>query len=204
MTKLTGTIEQVPPPYSAKKVQGKPLYKWARQKKPVELKPNRVTVHSFRLVSYAPPDLEVEVECSSGTYIRSLAHDLGQSLGCGAHLATLCRTRVGKFRLVDAFSLEKIKELSARKKTPEFLLPIESLLEEWPKIVLSRQAEKELGKGKPIGVEQVVKMKEEEMAQISPGPKERFLRLFSLDGTFLALARPEEPGPRIIPFFLLR
>ncbi len=204
MARLTGTIAQVPPPYSAKKVGGKPLYKWARQKKPVELKPHPVTIHAFRLIKYIPPEVDAEIECSSGTYIRSLAHDLGRGLGCGAHLAALCRTRVGKFQLERALSLEKIQELAANQRVQEFILPLESLLEEWPKLILNRQVEKELGKEKPIPIEKITGMKVGKTDQILLGSGERFLRLFSSEGKFLALARPDESGQKLIPFLLLR
>src|SRR4030042_1057422 len=87
MGKFNGRLEQVPPPYSAKKVAGKPLYKWARAKKTVAPRASQVTVYAFNLGGYSPPHVEFDVHCASGTYVRSLVHALGQTLGCGAHLS---------------------------------------------------------------------------------------------------------------------
>jgi len=204
MQKLTGTIEQLPPPYSAKKVGGRPLYKWARMEKAVEMRPHRVTVYAFRLTRYAAPDVEVEVECSSGTYIRSLAHDLGQSLGCGAHLAALSRTRVGNFRLKDALTMEKIEELAARNRAKECLIPLESLFPEWPKVILNREGEEDLRKGKSIAAQQVVKTLKAKPERVATGPDESLFRLFSLEGRFLGLARADKDRQKIMPFLLLR
>lgn len=204
MGRLSGTIEQVPPPYSAKKVKGKPLYKWARAKKPVELRPHRVTVYSFRLTSYVPPDLDVEIECGSGTYIRSLAHDLGQVLGCGAHLTSLCRTRVGSFELNEAVTIDRIQAWTSQKKMKKFLRPLESLLEEWPKLILHRSQEKEIAKGRAIEAEQVAKLNEGKKLDVRTKLEEPVLRLFSFDGRFIGLARPEKRDQKIIPFLLIR
>jgi len=99
---FTGVIQQVPPMYSAIKRAGQQLYKLARQGVEVERAPRTVTIHSIDLIAFAPPNLTIDVRCSSGTYIRSLAHDLGAKLGCGAHLSALTRTAVGRFDLAQA------------------------------------------------------------------------------------------------------
>lgn len=98
LTHFQGTIEQVPPMYSAKKIDGKKLYELARQGKTVERKAKQVNV-SIELLAYEEPFLDLRVSCSKGTYVRSLAHDIGQHLGCGAHLTELCRSRSGHFSL---------------------------------------------------------------------------------------------------------
>ncbi len=103
-----GRFLQTPPPFSAKKVGGTPAYKLARQQKPVEIKPVEVTVRELELRGYADGLAEVRLVCSSGFYVRSLAHDLGQRLGCGAHLEGLRRTRAGEFTLDDAVPLEAV------------------------------------------------------------------------------------------------
>jgi len=204
MAGLSGTIEQLPPPYSAKKVEGKPLYKWTRSKKSVELRPHRVSIYAFRLIRYVPPDVDVEIDCSAGTYIRSLAHDLGQVLGCGAHLADLCRTRVGSFELSEAVSLDKIQEWTSRKQTEKFLRPLESLLEEWPKLLLHRGADRGIAKGRAIEAEQVAQLSEGRRCKGRTNLEEPLIRLFSFDGKFLGLARPDKRDRKIIPFLLLR
>ena len=102
-----------PSPYSAKKIGGSPAYKLARARKEFTLEPARVVVRSFALRSYAPPFVEFKAVCSSGTYIRSLAHDLGLRIGCGAHLHSLRRTSVGPYTIGDAVSLAGIEEALA-------------------------------------------------------------------------------------------
>ena len=110
MPRFVGEIEQIPPMYSAIKVGGKKLYQLARQGQSVERQPRKVTVHSINVVSWNSPVLEIEIECGSGTYIRSLAYDLGEELGVGAHLSDLKRTRSGMFNYTDSIALEALSE----------------------------------------------------------------------------------------------
>ena len=106
LTQFQGTIKQIPPMFSAKKVQGKKLYELARSGVEIEREPVEITLHT-ELVSYNYPHLEFKVTCSKGTYIRSIAFDLGKLLGCGAHLIELTRTRSGSFHLSECVDLEK-------------------------------------------------------------------------------------------------
>jgi tRNA pseudouridine55 synthase len=105
---LTGKINQLPPTHSAIKIGGKRAYKFARQGKEVELKPREVEVAEFEITSVALPMITFRIVCSKGTYIRSLARDLGESLGVGAYLSQLCRTRIGSFMLKDAVSVDDV------------------------------------------------------------------------------------------------
>lgn len=105
---LTGKINQLPPTHSAIKIGGKRAYKFARQGKEVELKPREVEVAEFEITSIALPMINFRIVCSKGTYIRSLARDLGESLGVGAYLSQLCRTRIGSFKLEDAVSVDDV------------------------------------------------------------------------------------------------
>lgn len=105
---LTGKISQLPPAHSAIKVGGKRAYKFARQGKDVELKPREVEVSEFEITSIQFPAVNFRVVCSKGTYIRSLARDLGESLGVGAYLSQLCRTRIGNFKLENAVSIDDV------------------------------------------------------------------------------------------------
>ncbi len=203
MEKFVGMIEQVPPPYSAKKREGKPLYQWARSKKPVELKPHPVTVYSFKLTDYIPPDVGFEVKCSSGTYIRSLAHDLGQNLGCGAHLAALRRTEAGKFRASSAFSLEQVEKLTACGNIQEFLLPLESLFQEWPKAVLKSMGKGMVQKGKAIPSDHILRVFKPESGETMPLEGEAIFRVFSLEGKFLALAWRDKGKQGLVPYLVL-
>ncbi len=204
MEEFVGKIEQVPPPYSAKKREGKPLYRWARSRRPVELKPHPVMIHTFKLIFYRPPELHFEVDCSSGTYIRSLAHDLGQNLGCGAHLASLRRTAVGKYSVSSALSLEQIEELAAQGRIQEFLIPLESLFQEWPKAVLGPHEKDVVQKGKAIPFEQVLRIFDLSRNESMSAEGKTSFRMFSLEGRFLALARRDEEKQAFIPYLVLR
>ncbi|OYW09653.1 MAG: tRNA pseudouridine(55) synthase TruB [Acidobacteriia bacterium 12-62-4] len=124
-----GDIVQMPPAVSAKKINGVPAYKLARQNKPVELKAVPVTIHELQLLECAGDSAKVRVHCSTGTYIRSLAHDLGVALGCGAHLSVLRRTRAGMFTLADARTLEQLADPAVLAAA---LIPANSLLPEFP------------------------------------------------------------------------
>ena len=114
---FVGTIEQVPPLYSAVQVDGKRAYDLARKGKSAELKPRTITIKTFDITAIEGAEVHFKVICSKGTYIRSLAHDLGQNLGCGAHLSSLVRTRIGNYTLEDALTIEDIQEI--RKKQIE-------------------------------------------------------------------------------------
>ncbi len=105
---FTGVIMQKPPMYSAIKLNGKPLYKYARKGREIELEAREVEISQLELLDFQPPEVKFRVVCSKGTYIRSLANDIGEMLGCGAHLNALIRTRIGRFLLDDAFSIEEL------------------------------------------------------------------------------------------------
>lgn len=114
---FTGEIMQVPPSHSAIQINGKRVYELARQGKEVTIEPRRVTVKQFEIIAVELPLVYFRIVCSTGTYIRSLAFDLGNVLGCGAYLSSLCRTRIGDFRIEDAMSMEAFeKEVTVQKK----------------------------------------------------------------------------------------
>ena len=108
---FTGIIDQVPPQFSAIKIEGKRAYQSARKDVSVALKPRCVKISAFEIIRIAMPDVDFRIICSKGTYIRSLARDFGQWLGCGAHLTALCRTRIGTYHLRDAFEIEELQNL---------------------------------------------------------------------------------------------
>jgi tRNA pseudouridine55 synthase len=120
---FTGEIQQTPPPFSAVKVSGQHAYDLARSGKEVELSPRTVTIHALRVSGYEPPDLAMEIECSAGTYIRSLAHDLGERLGCGAYLGALRRTKAGPFHLDQAVTLDRLEQAFLDGTWPAFVRP---------------------------------------------------------------------------------
>jgi tRNA pseudouridine55 synthase len=104
---LTGEIMQVPPAHSAIKIEGKRVYELARQGKEVKIEPRKVAIHEFEITNIEMPLVYFRVVCSTGTYIRSLANDFGKLLGCGAYLSSLCRTRIGEFKLSEAMTIEQ-------------------------------------------------------------------------------------------------
>lgn len=107
---LTGTYEQAPPVFSARKINGRRAYKYARQQQEVDIKPRLITVSGFEITQVNLPYLCFRISCSKGTYIRSIARDLGGILGCGAHLTELCRTRIGSYSLRDAWEMETLSQ----------------------------------------------------------------------------------------------
>ncbi|MGC9357802.1 MAG: tRNA pseudouridine(55) synthase TruB [Anaerolineae bacterium] len=123
-----GEIRQIPPMYSAVKFKGQPLYVLARQGKQVERKARSVTIHALEMVAWHPPDITLDIHCSAGTYIRSLAHDLGQALGCGGHLRTLVRTAVGRFTLEESITPEDLRALAADGHLGEAIRPPSEIL----------------------------------------------------------------------------
>jgi tRNA pseudouridine55 synthase len=135
-----GTIRQAPPAYSAVKVGGQPAYKLARSGRPADPAARPVTIHTIELLTYTSPRATILVHCSAGTYIRSLAHDLGQLLGCGAHLADLKRTAAGPFLLSDAHTLEHLDREFAAGAGATLLQPADAGLQMWPKLELDSAA----------------------------------------------------------------
>jgi tRNA pseudouridine55 synthase len=134
---FVGEIEQVPPPYSAVKIKGKKAYELAREGEEVDLAPRKIKVYSLELLEWASPEAVIDVYCSSGTYVRSLAHDLGENLGCGAHLIGLRRTKSGRFTLRDAVPLRKLKEAFEDGSWYQYLIPAAEALTDWPAIDLN-------------------------------------------------------------------
>lgn len=132
-----GEIEQTPPPYSAVKVQGRKAYEMARQGEEVDLTPRKIQVHHLEVLEWAPPEVVVDVHCSSGTYVRSLANDLGEKLGCGAYLVGLRRTKSGRFSLRDAVPLRKLQEAFTAGNWYQYLIPAAEALGDWPAVELS-------------------------------------------------------------------
>jgi len=137
LQQYVGEIQQVPPPYSAVKVKGKKAYEMARKGENVELSPRTINVYSLEVLEWAPPEVVVDVYCSSGTYVRSLANDLGNELGCGAHLIGLRRTKSGRFTLRDAVPLRRLQESFDAGDWYRNLIPAAEALADWPMVELN-------------------------------------------------------------------
>jgi tRNA pseudouridine55 synthase len=132
-----GEIEQTPPPYSAVKVQGRKAYEMARKGEEVDLEPRMITVHHLEVLEWTPPEVVIDVHCSSGTYVRSLANDLGKKLGCGAYLVGLRRTKSGRFTLRDSVPLRKLQEAFTAGNWYQYLIPAAEALGDWPAVELN-------------------------------------------------------------------
>ena len=139
LTKFKGEVEQVPPMHSAIKMNGVPLYKLARKGITVEREPRLVTLYQICLVEFVNSELELEISCSKGTYIRTIADDLGQELGCGAHVIELRRTQAGVFTEKDSISSEELaleKENRGLDKIDQFLIPMDRAIQDLPEVNL--------------------------------------------------------------------
>lgn len=143
-----GKLSQMPPPVSAKKIDGVPAYKLARQAKPVELNPVDIEIFSLEILKTEGPDLSVSIDCSAGTYVRSIAHDLGQALGCGAYVQELRRTRSGDFTLQQSHTLESLSELAAQGQFEKALVTGPDLLPHFPTEVVDQVTEAQIRQGR--------------------------------------------------------
>ena len=135
LPRFLGAVDQLPPMHSALKHEGRALYEYARAGQEVPRQPRRVTIHAIDIVEWQPPMLVIDVHCSKGTYIRTLAEDIGAALGCGAHLAALRRTGSGPLDLKNAITLEALAALPEAERDA-LLLPPDALLAAWPEVRL--------------------------------------------------------------------
>jgi tRNA pseudouridine55 synthase len=132
LDRFRGEIDQIPPPVSAKKIAGKPAYALARKNQPVVLQPVHVQVYSLDLIALESNEAQVRVHCSAGTYLRSIAHDAGQIMGCGAFLKSLRRTASGDFKIESARTIEQLAALAEEGRIGEAVIPAAQLLPEFP------------------------------------------------------------------------
>ena len=170
---FTGEITQIPPMYSAIKYHGKKLYEIARCGGEVERKPRNICINSITITGRADRDFTMDISCSSGTYIRTLCHDIGARLGCGACMSALRRTRVGKFSIDDAHTIDEIIKAQEKGKICEYLIPLERVFSEFPAIEAEKEAERKIICGNPVPEDE----------------KDGLYRVFSRSGAFLMLGR---------------
>lgn len=195
--KFIGRIEQVPPPFSAKKIHGRPAHELARKNKPVKLDPVEVDVYEFRLTGVEGSTARFTVECGAGTYIRSLAHELGKLQGSGAHLSEIVRTAVGEFTLDHAVSIEDLEREAKAGELSKRVVPLESMLADFPRATVLPIVERRILHGAKFTLP---------LAQIQPGKitaaqgapeqldsgdwKPSRLRVFNQQGRLIAIAEP--------------
>jgi tRNA pseudouridine55 synthase len=173
LKRFVGEIIQTPPPYSAVKVHGRKAYEMAREGEEVNLEPRKIQVHHLEVLEWALPEVVIDVHCSSGTYVRSLANDVGATLGCGAYLVGLRRTKSGRFSLRDAVPLRKLQEAFTAGTWAQFLIPAAEALAEWPAVELN-----------PDDVEEV---KHGHRVKAAPGANPGLVRGVSMAGELIAI-----------------
>jgi len=181
--KYEGTISQTPPMFSAAHYKGKRLYRLARKGIEVKRNPKKVKIYQLNLINFyqeVNPIVKFEVICSKGTYIRTLCNDIGDELGCGAHLSNLVRKKVGNFSIEDSLNLEELKKEKALGK--RYLISIDSALEELNKITVKSEATKTVLNGGVISSEQIVEIPEGLKTR-----KNKFVKIFDAKGNLLSL-----------------
>ncbi|MEE8342294.1 MAG: tRNA pseudouridine(55) synthase TruB [Gammaproteobacteria bacterium] len=190
LSKFRGPIEQIPPMYSAVKHQGQRLYKLARQGIEVERKPRAVTIHELTLLRLELPVIELDVRCTKGTYIRTLVEDIGEEIGCGAHVADMRRLGVGPYHESDMHSLESLEALAEQglEAIDRWIVPIESALAQWPDVRLSGDAAFYVRQGQPV--------------LVPHAPTSGWVRLYEGDHQFLGMGQVLDDG-RVAPRRLL-
>jgi tRNA pseudouridine55 synthase len=195
-----GRFPQMPPPFSAKKIHGRPAHELARKHKPVQLRAVDIEVFEYRVVSVDGSIVRFMIECAPGTYVRSLAHDMGQALGYGAHLSEIVRTAVGEFTLDQAVKLEEFEKAAREGRAAEWILPLERLLPELPRANVLPIIERRVRHGSKFNLT---------IAQIQPGGvqiaqggpaeldagewKPARLRVFNQQGRLIAIAEAIVP-----------
>jgi tRNA pseudouridine55 synthase len=182
---LLGTIEQVPPSYSALKVAGEAAYVRARRGEVVALASRLVTIYGLAVLAWAPPQLSLVVRCSTGTYVRALARDLGAALGCPAHLDALIRLAVGPFRLADALSLEALEQAVAARHWEQWVEPADTVTLDLPAAVLGAETARHFSYGRSWTA--------------AGDSKPRDARAYDFTGRFLGLLRAGDAGNRWQP-----
>lgn len=189
-----GESMQMPPMYSALKVNGKKLYELARQGKEVERPARPVMIYELEILKEDSPEYMIRVVCSKGTYIRTLCHDIGQLLGCGAAMASLKRTRVGKFCIEDAYTLSQLQEFKDEGKLGEHICPVEGMFEQLSRLTAKERAWKALVNGNPLkqaDLQLTEHMQQEiEDAEWKITDQEEF-RVYSHNGTFFGIYQYE-------------
>lgn len=189
-----GDCDQIPPMYSAIKVNGKKLYELARAGKEVEREPRKIHLYEIEIMEMQLPKVKIRVLCSKGTYIRTLCHDIGQVLGCGAAMAALERTRSGKFTLETAHTLAEIESLRDAERLSEIVIPIEKMFAEYPKLSVLPEFERLIENGNAF-LEQ--HLPEEEQGK--PRGTGQQYRIYIRDGVFVGIYEYRKQEHRFCP-----
>lgn len=193
ITGYIGTYEQVPPMYSAVKVGGKKLYELARQGKVVERKARPVVIYDIRIEEIRLPRVTMTVECSKGTYIRTLCHDIGRTLGCGGCMESLVRTRTGQFGIEESISLSQLEKIRDEGLIEDYLISVEEILKNYPALYAKEETDRLLKNGNPISIETA---KREGVLPFPPEDGMRF-RMYDSGKIFLGVYECEMEKQRL-------
>lgn len=188
-----GDYEQIPPMYSAIKVNGKKLYELAREGKVIERKPRPITIYQLDILEIDLPKIRLRISCSKGTYIRSLCRDIGEKLGCGGCMEQLIRTRVGEFKLEETLPLEQVENLTKAGEIEEKIKPVDELFSEYPAIVLTGESDQKLAyNGNPLSLRNLT---------LSPADQKegRWIRLYDREKKFIGIYQYRSEKRRITP-----
>lgn len=193
LERFRGHLEQVPPVFSAIKIAGQPVYKAARSGKgaEIELKPRPVEIYDLRLTAFRLPCLKLWVECSKGTYIRSLAYDIGQELGCGAYMHHLVRVQSGPFHLKDAITLSRLEEAVQEGWLEEVLDHTDRVLSGWPAFIANNKTAERIRQGRNLPEENLMSP-EEWKVNLNSENAFNYRRVYTQDGELLALMEKED------------
>lgn len=189
---FTGTIEQVPPRYSARKVNGRRSYELAREGRDVDLRASTVAVKEMKLISWEPPILSLSVLCSTGTYVRALARDIGRRLGVGAHVSSLQRTAVGPLTIGEAIPLEDAIKRAGEEEFENMLLPIELPLRNWSRVKIDDSSKYKLINGSMVVISESYVDGAIKLPQAFPCR----VGIWEVDGDFIGVGRLEPAGSR--------
>lgn len=185
---------QIPPMYSALKVNGKKLYELAREGQQVERRPRPVTFYEIQLLDMELPRIRIRVTCSKGTYIRTLCHDIGEKLGCGGCMEALLRTRSGPFTLADSYTMAQVEEAASTGQAADWILPVESLLSDYPAACTTREGDLLLANGNPLPESKIRQTAEALVKEEAKKANRTQLRMYGSNGVFVGLYewRPEK------------
>ncbi len=183
---FVGEIEQIPPMYSAIKQDGKKLYELARKGIEVERKPRRVTINEITIVKIDKNTVTIDVDCSKGTYIRTLCSDIGEKLGCGGCMGNLRRTKAGMFKIDESHTVEEIEKLKEKGKLGDIILPVDSVFMKYPKIQLNEKQVKSVTNG---------------IRMTYKGVEGQTYRVYDNNNEFLCISKIEDGKLRLVKSF---
>ncbi len=191
-----GKSGQIPPMYSAVKINGRKLYELAREGKEVERKERPIEIYELEIKQISLPLIKIRVKCSKGTYIRTLCHDIGQKLGCGAAMQSLIRTKAGDFSLQDAVKLHEIERLQKENRLKEIIIPVDKILIDYPACIVKNEARIALKNGNSFYKTQIAYRENGECEVQTAVLK---IRVYDEDGRFYGIYKWKSEEDRYIP-----